>query len=179
MISEISEEDQEEAPEIIDPEVQKQRIRQIIEYQKSIFMAYTFSSSVASCSLLPSSQKGNSLLELIERRRFSLGKLFEMEENTSLATHFQDFRGWPMIKPIALWDNNREDKFHDPWMFVKQIGPTKDLEPYEFEQENRETRMRNRKLSRSKSFGRLPRSGCCWFKLKSRKLQIMVCGRML
>lgn len=157
MILDITEEDEEETPEIIDPEVQKQRIRQIIEYQKSICMAYSLSSSVASCSLLPSSQKGKGLLELIEGRRFSLGRLFEMD----------------------LWDNDSEDKFHDPWMFITQIGPTKDLEPHE----NRKTTMTtNRKLSRTKSFGRLPRSGCCrcrgfWFKLKSRQLQIMVCGR--
>lgn len=159
MILDVTEEDEDETPEIIDPEVQKQRIRQIIEYQKSICMAYSLSSSVATCSLLPSSQKGKSLLELIEGRRFSLGRLFEMD----------------------LWDNDSEDKFHDPWMFIRQIGPTKDLEPPEFGQENSKTTT-HRKLSRTKSFGRLPGSGCCrcrgfWFKLKSRRLQIMVCGR--
>lgn len=181
MVPEISEEDFEETSEIIDPEVQKQRIRQIIEYQKSVCLSSTFSSSVASCSSLSSSHKGNSLLESIERGRFSLGRLFEME-HASLATHWQDFNGSPMIKPISLRDNDRDDRFHDPWMSIRQIGPTRDLGPDEFGLENREARIMTRKLSRTKSFRRLPGFGCCicrgfWFKLKSRLPQIMVFRR--
>ncbi|KAJ9694954.1 hypothetical protein PVL29_010441 [Vitis rotundifolia] len=102
-------------------------------------------------------------------------------EHTGLATHWQDFNGSPMIKPISSWDNDRDDRFHDPWMSIRQIGPSRDLGPDEFGLENRETRIMTRKLSRTKSFGRLPGFGSCicrgfWFKLKSRQPQIMVCG---
>ena len=41
-------------------------------------------------------------------------------EHTSLATHFQDYSGSPIIKPI--WGSDTENEVHDPWASIRQIG---------------------------------------------------------
>ncbi|KAF7845383.1 hypothetical protein G2W53_002288 [Senna tora] len=104
-----------------------------------------------------------------------LRRLFDME-HTSLATHFDDYSGSPIIKPIPLWDSDSEREYEDPWELIKKIGCTQisgidresELaskgsnnnmnEDYGFQNKN-VLRSRKKRLSRKKSFRRLPGFG--------------------
>ncbi|KAI4353287.1 hypothetical protein L6164_002249 [Bauhinia variegata] len=196
MISEITEETDEEPHWLINTEAQKEKIRQIIEYQKSLYRSSSSSSSSAAISSSStSSHRSSSLLELMKGGSTSLRRLFDME-HTSLATHFEFYSGSPMIKPISLWYSDSEHEFDDPWALIKQIGSTNfsgtDRESElasmgSFMDENFDSRTRNaktrrRKLTRKKSFRRLPGFGF-WlcgryrFRLRLRRLKVWICGR--
>ena len=199
-ISEITEEKDEEAPLFIN----KERIRQILEYQKSLYLSSTSSSlyfsvpsapSAPSCSSFSSSWKSNSLIELMKGGNTSLRRLFDME-HTSLANFFEDYSGSPMTKTIPLWGSDTDDEIHDPWASIKQFEPTKNsgtngqtklategsFMDKDFGFGNRKVNVNNHKLTRKKSFRILPGFGL-WrcrgfrFKLKLKRLRIMICGR--
>ncbi|KAJ6922524.1 hypothetical protein NC652_016234 [Populus alba x Populus x berolinensis] len=128
MTSEITEEKDDDSPCFFNTVDKKQRIRQIIEYQKSLCWSSSspsLSSSTASCSSFSSSHKSSGLLDLMKVGSTSLRRLFDME-HTSLATHFQEYSGSPMIKPIPLWGSDNENEVHDPWASIRQIGTFSD-----------------------------------------------------
>ncbi|KAK3005395.1 hypothetical protein RJ639_016928 [Escallonia herrerae] len=199
MASEITEEEDEEALCIIDTEAKRDKIRRIIDYQKSMYLSSSSSSSAAaSCSSFSSSRRSSSLLDLMKEGSTSLRRLFDME-HTSLGTYFKDYSGSPIIKPILLWGSDSDDGIHDdPWMDIKQIGPVAcsgargltglasdgSSMVEESAYENRKASMRTRKLTRKKSFRRLPRF-YKWrfrgsrFRFRLRRLKIMICGRKL
>ncbi|KAF9594485.1 hypothetical protein IFM89_031603 [Coptis chinensis] len=104
---EITEEHDEETYWTKNTEAQKERIRQIIKYQKSTYLSSSSFSSAASCSSFSSSSKSSSLLELMKGGSTSLRRLFDME-HISLAAHFKDYSGSPIIKPILLWGSDSE-----------------------------------------------------------------------
>ncbi|CAK9139964.1 unnamed protein product [Ilex paraguariensis] len=202
MTSEITEDEDEEALYTIDTEAKKNKIRRIIEYQKSLYFSSSsstsFSSAAASCSSFSSSRRSSSLLELMKEGSTSLRRLFDME-HTSLAAHLRDYSCSPVIKPILLWGSDTDDGVHDdPWRSIKQIGDTVHSkndgqsglasEGSFFDggtvHQNREVRMfGKRKLIRTKSFRRLPRfrvGRCGGFTFRFRlikRLRIMICGR--
>lgn len=200
MISEITEEkDEEEATCFIDTEAQKQRVRQIIEYQKELYRSSSsLSSSSASCSSFSASQRSSSLFNLMKTGSTSLRRLFEME-HTSLATYFENYSGSPLIKPIPLWSGDSDQESHiDPWASIKQYRPNVDSEiddgqnrsasggnflDGDFGFVKTKVRIGNRKLTRKKSFRRLPGFGF-WrfrgfrFRLKLiRRIKIAIFGR--
>ena len=205
-VSEIKKEKDEDASFFVDTESQKERIRKIIEYQKSLYRASassslstsSLSSSAASSSLLSSSGRTNSLINLMKSGSTSLRRLFDME-HTSLATNFENYSGSPMIKPILLWGSDTEDENYDPWGSIKQFKPNNKsdiggemgfssklrFEDREFGTHNIGVRTGNRKLKRKKSFRRLPRFGFwrCrgfrFFRLRLRKLRIVIRRRKL
>lgn len=196
MISEIIEEKNDEDGCYVDPEAQKERIRRIIEHQKALWQSS--SSSAASCSSFSSSRRSGSLLSLMKEGNTSLKRLFEME-HTSLANHFDDLSGSPVIKPILLWgsDTDNENEFHDPWPSITQLEPRNDyridrqsrfasdgsfIEGDDFH--NRKVRIGKQKLTRKKSFRRLPGFGkwrCGGYRfrlrLRLRRLRITFCRR--
>lgn len=199
MISEIIEEKNDEDGCYVDPEAQKERIRRIIEHQKALWQSSSSSSSsAASCSSFSSSRRSGSLLSLMKGGNTSLKRLFEME-HTSLANHFDDLSGSPVIKPILLWgsDTDNENEFHDPWPFITQLEPRNDyridrqskfasdgsfIEGDDFH--NRKVRIGKQKLTRRKSFRRLPGFGkwrCGGYRfrlrLRLRRLRIAFCRR--
>lgn len=196
---EIIEEEDEEGIFIINTEAQKDKIRQIIEYQKSLYFASSSSSShsstAASCSSFPSSRASNSLLDLMKEGNTSLRRLFDME-HTSLATHMKEYSSSPVIKPILLWGSDTDDgAYDDPWMEIKRTEPSNayrspmgsasggSFMDGESAYQNRKQKMRKRKLSRTKTFRRLPRF-TQWrcrgfrFRLRFRRVRIMICGRI-
>lgn len=200
-VSEITEEKDEEGNSFIDTEAQKEKIRRIIEYQKSLYSssASSSSSSVASSTLSSSSaHKTNSLINLMRSGRTSLRRLFDME-HTSLATYFEDYSGSPLIKPIPLWGSDSENEIYDPWASINLSRPSNDSglvrENYvnsecsfgnkDFSSQKRIVRTGNRKLTRKKSFRRLPRLPRfgLWkcrgfiFKLRLRKFRLVICRR--
>lgn len=199
MLSEITEEKDEEPQWFINTEDQKEKIRRIIQHQKSLYwssISSLSSSSAASCSSFSSSHKTNSLLELMKRGSTSLRRLFDME-HTSLATHLDHYSGSPIIKPISLWDSDSEGEHQDPWALIKQIGSTHfsgtDRESElasngsymdgEFGSQKRNGKTSKRKLTRKKSFRRLPgfglwRQGRFRFQLRFRQLRVIICGRI-
>lgn len=201
-VSEITEEDDvDQSPYIINTEAQKERIRQIIDHQKSLYLSSSssssFSSSAASCSSFSSSRKSCSLLDLMKGGSTSLRRLFDME-HTSLETHFKDYSGSPIIKPIPLWGSDEDDGIHGStsWTGIKPSGSTNGSDGLsEFASEgsfmeneaafpNRRRGMNKRRLMRTKSFRTLPGFGI-WrckgfrFRLRLRRLRIMICGRKL
>ncbi|KAJ6968859.1 hypothetical protein NC653_036743 [Populus alba x Populus x berolinensis] len=109
-------------------------------------------------------------------------------EHTSLATHFQDSGGSPIINPIPLWGGDT-----DPWASIRQAGTSGSDEPRnstsgsgrngDFESKVRKAKKSNHRLTRKKSFPRLPglrlwrfrRSG---FRLRLKRLRIMICGKI-
>ncbi|KAJ8899705.1 hypothetical protein K2173_019404 [Erythroxylum novogranatense] len=129
--SEITEEkDEEDNYLFINTEAQKERIRQIIEYQKSLYWSSSSSSlstSAASCSSFSSSRRNSNLLDLMKVGSMSLKRLFEME-HTTLATHFQDYSGSPLIKTIPLWGSDDTDNdIFDPWSAIEKIGTSNEF----------------------------------------------------
>lgn len=174
---------------------QRDKIRQIIEYQKSKYLASSSSSSSASiCSSFSSSHRRSTLLDLMKTGSTSLRRLFDME-HTSLANHFDNFSGSPITKTIPLWGSDTDDELnYDPWANIKQIGVRND-EPSNFASDgsfknqelgfkNMKPKMINRKLRRKQSYRRLPGFGL-WicrgfrFRLRLRRLRIMIFGRKM
>ncbi|KAL2479497.1 Uncharacterized protein Adt_32463 [Abeliophyllum distichum] len=204
MASEITEEeeDDEEKPSyIVDKEAEKQKIKHIIDYQKSLYFSSSSSSSSSSFSASRSSfsspQKSSSLLGLMKEGSTSLRRLFDME-HTSLGNYFKDYSGSPIIKPILLWGSDSDDAIHDdPWMEIKQIknsfessriddqsGVVSSKVSFDHDDEiirKRILRIRRRKLNRTKSYKRLPRF-VLWklggFKFRFR-LRVLICGRKI
>ncbi|KAF9680026.1 hypothetical protein SADUNF_Sadunf06G0077300 [Salix dunnii] len=157
MTSEITEEKDSDAPCFFNTEDQKRRIRQIIEHQKSFT---------------------------------SLRRLFDME-HTSLATHFQDYSGSPIIKPIPLLGSDTENEVHDPWASIRQIRTFSEPESDEpsklasgscrdDEFVSKDKKAKSRKLTRKKSFRTLPgfRVWRFSFRLRLKRLRIMICGKI-
>nr|KYP39851.1 hypothetical protein KK1_038843 [Cajanus cajan] len=193
MFSEITEETDEESHWFINTEEQKEKIRKIIQYQKSL---YTSSSSLSS-SASSSSHKSSNLLGLMKGGSTSMRRLFEME-HTSLATHFESYSGSPMIKPISLWESDSELEFQDPWALIKESGSTRFvgtekeselaskgsfLDGDNGSHQNRNDKSGRRKLTRKKSFRRLPgfglwRCGRFRFPFRFRRLKVRICGRI-
>lgn len=126
-------------------------------------------------------------------------RLFDME-HTSLATHWKDYSGSPIIKPILLWGSDEEGRvYDDPWIGIKNIGvgvglglgldsqsgggqsgliSKEGFNDGEFEK----SRISKHRLSRTKSFRRLPRFRKWRFRgfrlrLRLRRFRIMICGR--
>lgn len=200
MASEITEEQEEdgeeEAPCTINTQAQRDKIRGIIEYQKSLYFSSSSSSSSslsASCSSFSSSRKSANLLELMKEGSTSLRRLFDME-HTSLATHWKNYSGSPIIKPILLWGSDEEGRvYDDPWIGIKNIGVGVGIDSQsgggqsgltskeafddgEFEK----SRIGKHRMARTKSFRRLPRfrnRRFRGFRLRLRKFRIMICGR--
>lgn len=189
MTSEIIEEEKDD---------EKKRIRQIIEYQKSLYWSSysssSFSSSIASSTSSTLCNKSGRLLDLMKSGNTSLRRLFEME-HTTLATHFQDYCCSSITKTIPLWGSETDDEIHDPWAAMKRIGGLEDfgndeLSNYasdgsfmdgEFGFRDKRVSTR-RKLTRKKSFRRLPRFPF-WrfrrfrFRLRLKRLRIKICGK--
>ncbi|XVE76526.1 hypothetical protein DITRI_Ditri12bG0180800 [Diplodiscus trichospermus] len=190
--SEITEEQDEENLNFINSEVQKESISRIIQYQKSLYWSSSSSSSLssaaASSSSVSSSHRSSSLLELMKSGSTSLKRLFDME-HTSLLTHFQDYSGSPIVKSIPLWGSDTDGEAQDPWACVKQSGSFNNVETgnrsdfasdgsfmdKDFSVKNRKIHKSNRRLTRKKSFRRLPRLR---FRLRLRRFRIMICGRL-
>ncbi|PSS34651.1 ATP-dependent Clp protease proteolytic subunit like [Actinidia chinensis var. chinensis] len=189
MASEITEENEEDDFFTIKTQAQKDKIRRIIDHQKSVYLSSlssssSFSSAAASCSSFSSSR---SLLDLMREGNTSLRRLFDME-HTSLATHLKDYSGSPAIRPILLWGSDTDNEVHDDiWKSVKRIGHVihsvsgQSVEKSESDRENRKPRTGNRKLTRTRSFRRLPRFSfwrCRGFRFRIRlRIRVMICGR--
>ncbi|GLT89448.1 hypothetical protein SLE2022_074280 [Rubroshorea leprosula] len=89
-MSEITEENDEDNPSIINDKALKKRLRRIIAYQKSLYFSSSspssLSSSASSCSSFSSSRTSSSLTDLRKGGNTSLKRLFDME-HTSLSTY--------------------------------------------------------------------------------------------
>ncbi|PIN25034.1 hypothetical protein CDL12_02221 [Handroanthus impetiginosus] len=127
MASEITEEQDENHFCIKDKEAEKLRIRQLIDYQKSLYLSSSasssFSSAAASTSSFTSPRKSrsSSLLDLMKGGSTSLGRLFDME-HTSLGDYLKDYSVSPIIKPVFLWGSDTDNDLHDdPWSEIRQI----------------------------------------------------------
>lgn len=197
MASEITEEEDEDGCFIIKTEAHRNKIRQIIEHQKSLYLSSSASSSCSSraASSSSSSRTSSSLLKLMKGGNTSLRRLFEME-HTSLATHIKEYSGSPIIKPILLWGSDTDDGIcDDPWMTFKKVETVNAFNsPYgsasegsfidrEFTYQKSRHKCRKRKLSKTKTFRRLPRfiQWTCRgfrFRFRLRRLRIMICGRI-
>lgn len=124
-------------------------------------------------------------------------RLFAME-HTSLSTHFDYYSGSPLIKPISLWDSDSEVQFQDPWSLIKQVGSIsfsgtdRDnsqlaskgsyIDAAGFGSQNRNYKTDKPKLTRKKSFRRLPgfglwRCGRFRFHLRFKRLKFRIWGR--
>ena len=127
-------------------------------------------------------------------------------EHTSLSTYFETYSGSPLIKTIPLWGGDGSDDqgshFDDPWASIKQLsrptindghGQTKsayysdgntflDGGGFGF-LEQEKGRIGRQKLTRKKSFRRLPGFGFRRFRgfrfrfRLIRRLRIVICGR--
>ncbi|XP_022978287.1 uncharacterized protein LOC111478319 isoform X2 [Cucurbita maxima] len=189
-VSEITEEE-EEVSKFIDPEVQRERIRQILKYQKSVYSSSSSSSSSISTSA--SSSRSCSLLDLMKAGNASLRRLFDMQ-HTSLATYFDKYSGSPTIKPIPLWGSDSDVEICDAWASIK-IGPSHDSRSLGTNctsngvfmdrntgLRNSTVRVNKHKLTRKKSFRKLPGFGLLWrsgrfrVRIRWRGLRIMICG---
>uniref|UniRef100_A0A9I9CGH0 Uncharacterized protein n=1 Tax=Cucumis melo TaxID=3656 RepID=A0A9I9CGH0_CUCME len=186
-VSEITEEE-EDVPRFIDPEVQKERIRQILEYQKSVYSSSSMSSSSKS------SCRSSSLLDLMKAGNTSLRRLFEMQ-HTSLATYFHKYSGSPMIKSIPLWGSDSDVEIFDAWASVK-IGLSHNSGSHRTHctssggSIDRKTGLGHstigvskHRLTRKKSFRKLPRFSFLWssgrfrIRFRLRRLRILICGK--
>ncbi|KAL2337024.1 hypothetical protein Fmac_011470 [Flemingia macrophylla] len=198
MFSEINEETDEETHLFINTEEQKEKIRKIIQYQKSLYRSSSsLSYSASSSSSLSSPHKSSSLLGLMKGGSTSMRRLFEME-HTSLATHFDSYSGSPIIKPISLWESDSEREFQDPWALIKGVESSRFVgtdreselastgsfvdEDYGSHQ-NTNDKSGRRKLTRKKSFRRLPgfglwRCGRFRFTFRLRRLKVRICCRI-
>ncbi|KDP24473.1 hypothetical protein JCGZ_25037 [Jatropha curcas] len=174
----------------INTEAEKKRIRQIIQYQKSLYRSSS-SSPVASSSSFSSSSRSGNLLHLMKTGNTSLRRLFDME-HTSLASHFQCYSGSPVIQTIPLWGSETDDEIDDPWADIKQIGTSKvagndrpsnfasdgSFVGGEFGFKDKKSIRGRRKLTRKKAFRRLP--GFCfwrWGRFRMKRLRIMICDK--
>lgn len=204
--SEITEENDEDmSPFIVNPDLQKERIRRLLQHQKSLYCSSSspLYCSAASCSSSSSSSshQSSSLVTLMKGGSTSLGRLFDME-HTSLATYFQDYSGSPAVKHIPLWGSDTDDEMRDPWEGIKSLGSLRNAETdgqasniasdgtlknigFSLKNTRKQNNKRNPTLGRKKSFRRLPRFGF-WrssrffrFRFRLRRLKIMICGRIL
>ncbi|KAL0426259.1 UNVERIFIED_CONTAM: hypothetical protein Slati_2800700 [Sesamum latifolium] len=204
MASEITGEDDEHPFPIQRREVDETRIRQIIDYQKSLYLSSSsssFSSAAASTSSFSSPRSRSSLLDLMKDGSTSLRRLFDME-HTSLGNYFKDYSVSPIVKPVLLWGSDSDNDAHDdPWADIKQIGGA--LRPriggldrvlsahgsfnddQDIVQHGKREQTRRRKLIRTKTYKRLPRFSlwrCGGFRFRLRlirKLRVMNLGRKL
>ncbi|XWS55547.1 hypothetical protein CRYUN_Cryun09bG0009500 [Craigia yunnanensis] len=190
--SEIIAEQDEENPYFINLEVQKESIRRIIQYQKSLYWSSSssLSSAAASSSSISSSRRSSSLLDSMKSGSTSLKRLFDME-HTRLLTHFRDYSCLPMIKSIPLWGSDKDGEAQDPWASIKRSGSFNNFKTgnrsdfasdgrfmdKDFSFKNRKIKNSNRRLTRKKSFRRLPGFGL-WRCTRFRRLRIMICGRL-
>ncbi|KZV31398.1 hypothetical protein F511_05502 [Dorcoceras hygrometricum] len=194
MASEITEEDEEESPYgIEDRKLERERIMQIIQHQKSLYFSSSsssFSSAAATnSSSFTSSRKSNTLLDLMGGGSTSLGRLFDME-HTSLGNYLKDYSASPVIKPILLWGSDSDKDIHDdPWGGMKRIGGGFGSRNGDHGQQQvaegivckTKTRIK-RRLIRTVSYRKLPgvsfwRCGRFKFRLKIiRRLRIMIGG---
>ncbi|KAK7395127.1 hypothetical protein VNO78_15670 [Psophocarpus tetragonolobus] len=197
MLSEITEETDEETHWFINTEEQKEKIKKIIQYQKSLYRpSSSLSYSAASSSSISSPHKSSTLLELMKGGSTSVRRLFDME-HTSLATHFYSYSGSPIIKPISLWESDSEREFQDPWALINQVRSTRlvgtdrdsklaskgSYVDVNFVSQNRHDKSGKRKLTRKKSFRRLPgfglwRCGRFRFPFRFRRLKVRIFGRI-
>ncbi|CAK8541896.1 unnamed protein product [Lathyrus sativus] len=201
MSHEITEETEEESQWFINTKYQKEKIMKIIQNQKSLYSSSTTTSSSLSLSSSIATSfsysKSSSLLELMKGGSTSMRRLFDME-HTSLSNHFDYYSGSPIIKPISLWDSDSDREFHDPWALFKKIGSTNgygiDRESElaskgthmdeDFGSHNRNDKKGKHKLSRKKSFRRLPRfslwrCGRFKFHLRLRRFKFRIWDRKL
>lgn len=182
---------------VINPGIQKDAIRRIIQYQKSLYHSSS-SSSAVSCSLSSSHSKRSSLLDLMKGGNTSLRRLFDME-HTRLSTHFSEYSGSPIIKPTYLWGSDEDEgaQVLSPWTTTtKRLNPPEgssgldDLIGFASDDNSvhRDSNFGGRKarnkpfrtLSRTKSFRTLPGLeiwGCGGFRFRMRRLRVIVCGR--
>ncbi|KAI6675195.1 hypothetical protein NL676_003101 [Syzygium grande] len=198
VISEITEEkdgdeageQEQETPSLsVDAEIQTRRIRQIIEYQKSLHWSLSSSLSTsssaaaaaASRSSLSSSRRSSSLMELMKSGSTSLQRLFDME-HTSLADYLDEYSATPVVKTVPLWGSSESDadRFPDPWDSIKAARHYESARGNEsgscglsefashgtsFVEEGKTTNTtrravsNDRKLKRKRSFRRLPGFG--------------------
>jgi hypothetical protein len=127
------------------------------------------------------------VLDLMKAGSPSMRRLFDME-HTSLATHFQDSSGSPIINPIPLGSSDT-----DPWASIRQTGTSRSDEPSnftsgssrngDFESKDRKAKKSNHRLTRKKSFRSLPglrlwRFRRPSFRLGLKRLRIMICGKI-
>ncbi|KAG6744224.1 hypothetical protein POTOM_052935 [Populus tomentosa] len=141
----------------------------------------------ASCSSFSTSLKSSGVLDLMKAGSPSMRRSFDTE-HTSLATHFQDSGRSPIINPIPLWGSDT-----DPWASIRQAGTSGSDEPSnftsgsgrngDFESKDRKAKKSNHRLTRKKSFRRLPglrlwRFRRSSFRLRLRRLRIMICGKI-
>ncbi|CAI8612857.1 unnamed protein product [Vicia faba] len=188
MSHEIIEETEGESQWFINTKYQKEKIMKIIQNQKSLYSSTTSSSSL-------SYSKSSSLLELMKGGSTSMRRLFDME-HTSLSNHFDSYSGSPIIKPISLWDSDSDREFQDPWALIKKIGFTNgygiDRESElaskgsdmneDFGSHTRNDKKGKHKLSRKKSYRRLPRfslwrCGRLKFSLRLRRFKFRIWDR--
>lgn len=213
MASEITEEEEDlDSFRKMEKEAQKNSIRRIIEYQKYLFSSSsscsssisTSSSTPASSSSFSFSRKSN-LLNLMKDGSTSLRRLFDME-HTSLSTHFQDYSGSPIIKPILLWgsDSDQDGIHDDPWNSIKQhrqqqqqkdnmdeskshgqrgvVASKDNFSKQDFVGTKKKQRFGRKKLlNRTRSFRKLPRfrfNLWRWGGFRLRRMRILFCGRV-
>lgn len=177
MSLEITEEYDEENP--LTNTLKKEGIKRIIEYQKSIYSSSLSDKISAESS---STHQSKRLMELMESGNTSLRRLFDMED-TRLANHLKDYYGYP---PVTKWESNREDEGHDPWLAINELTrPDSAIETHSVNHQvgvntRRRQRARNRKLTRKKSFKRLPGGLRCMifrFRLRIKRVRIIICSK--
>ncbi|CAI0542457.1 unnamed protein product [Linum tenue] len=110
----------------------------------------------------------------------SLGRLFGME-HTTLAAHFHDYSCSSTTKTIPLWGSDE-----DPWESIRGFGMhCSDSSSYKDDQlrvkattSTRRRRSRRGKLSRKKSFRKLPRFPFWRWRLRFKRFRILICGKI-
>ncbi|KAL7136269.1 hypothetical protein ABFS83_10G018400 [Erythranthe nasuta] len=132
---------------------QGERIRQILNYQKTLH----HSSSSFSSSLASPTKSSSSLIELMKGGSTSLRRLFDME-HTSLANYFNNYSLSPLVKPILLWASDDDSIHDDPWAeFKKNEVVVACSNDEDFIKRKIRLKSRGRKLIRTKSYKSLPR----------------------
>ncbi|KAI3677603.1 hypothetical protein L6452_36869 [Arctium lappa] len=117
-------------------------------------------------------------------------------EHTSLGNHFDFYSCSPETKTIPLWGSDSDDIHDDPWIGISKFDKGFDQKHLEIEEEHQEheehhatkptSKLRNQKLTRTKSFSKLPSFYKFRFRFRFRfrlrlksRLRIMICGRKL
>ncbi|CAN1134406.1 hypothetical protein LINPERHAP2_LOCUS8251 [Linum perenne] len=154
------------------------KLRRLIAHQKSL-LHFSSSSSNSSCST-SSSGSSSSLLDLMRRGSTSLGRLFGME-HTTLAAHFRDYSCSPITKTIPLWGSDGEDPIvrPDPWGSVREhFGREGNYDDDHDHDHCSAGRIRRVRLSRKRSFRKLPKYRFWRWRLRLRRFRVMICGRV-
>ncbi|KAL5712024.1 hypothetical protein ACHQM5_014234 [Ranunculus cassubicifolius] len=179
---------------------EKEKIRQIIKYQKAKYLSSSSCSSTASSSSsssYSSSSKSSSLLELMKGGSTSLRRLFDME-HTSLATHFKDYSGSPVMRPIYLWGSDTDDddagrgniQRTTSWDAMKTLQWSRNDSSRAASNgsfsENRNVKPKKNvgRLVRTKSYKKLPGSYLrrfmgFGFRFRLRRLRVILCGKRI